>query len=76
LPVARARQLDRNLREDAAGRRTHHQHAVGEHDRFVDVVSHDDERGLSVGPQIEQVILQVDAREGIKRRERLGGTDA
>ena len=71
LAVARARQIDRDLLGDAAGMRPHHHDAVGQHDRLLDVVGDHDQRRLRVGPQVEQVILQVDAGEGIERRERL-----
>ena len=42
-----------------------------EHDRFLDVMGDDDQRRLAVGPEVEQVVLQVDAGEGVERGERL-----
>ena len=71
LAVARPWQIDVDLVEDAAGPRAQHHDPVGEHDGFVDVVGHQDQGRLGVGPQIEQMVLQVGAGKGIERRERL-----
>jgi hypothetical protein len=49
----------------------HYHDPVGEHDRLLDVMGHHHQRRLKVGPQIEEMVLQVGAGEGIKRRERL-----
>src|SRR4051794_8086815 len=38
IAVPRTRQVDRDLLEQASGMRTHHQHAIGQHDRLLDVV--------------------------------------
>ncbi len=38
---------------------------------FLDVVGDDDQRRPEIGPQLEQMVLQIDAREGIERGERL-----
>src|SRR6187551_1852766 len=38
LPVARAGERDVDFGEDASRRRAHHEYAVGEHDRLVDIV--------------------------------------
>src|SRR6185436_10145820 len=44
LAVARAWQIARNLLVDAAWMRPHHDDAIGQHDRLLDVVSHNDQR--------------------------------
>ena len=71
LAVARPRQVDLDLVEDAAGARAHHHDAVGEHDRLVDVMGDQDQGRLGVGPQIEQMVLQIGAGKSIERGERL-----
>ena len=71
LAVAWSRQVDADLIENVAGPRPHDHDAIGQHDRLIDVVRHHDEGRLEIGPQVEQMILQVDAREGAERGERL-----
>ena len=44
LAVARPRQIDRDLVEHPPRTRPHHHHAVGQHDRLVDVVGDHDQR--------------------------------
>ena len=46
--------------------RPHHHDAIGEHDRLVDIMRHHDERRLEIGPQVEKVILQIGAGEGVE----------
>ena len=46
-----------------------HHDAIGENDRLLDVVRHHDQCRLKIGPEIEEVILQVGAGEGIERGE-------
>ena len=68
----RAGAADRSRsRRQPAGARPHHHDAVGERDRLLDVMGDEDQRRLGVRPQIEQMVLQIDAGEGVERRERL-----
>ena len=69
--IARPGEIDANFLEQPAGPRTHHHDAVRQHHRFIDVVSNEDQCRAGVGPQIEEMILQIGAGEGIERRERL-----
>ena len=71
LAVARPRQIDRDLIENSAGSRAHHHDAIGQHDCLIDVMGDQHQSRLGVGPQIEQMILQVGAGESVERRERL-----
>src|SRR5260370_5982936 len=71
LPVARSRQIAGDFLIHAAGMGPHHHDAIGENDRLLDVVRHHDQRRLKIGPELEEMILQVGAGEGIERGERL-----
>src|SRR5215467_3966330 len=71
LAVARARQVAGDLLVDAARQRTHHHDPVGDHYRLLDVMGVHDERRLELGPEIEEMHLQIRSRKRIKRGERL-----
>src|SRR6516162_3574794 len=58
-------------RLDAAGARGHHRHAVGEIDRLLHVVGHEDHGLRRALPDAEQLGLHEAAGLGIERAERL-----
>src|SRR5712672_2959977 len=70
--VARARQVDG---EDPADRRRgsvgHHDDAVGEQHRFVDVVRDHEDRAARGRDDPHQFVLEVRPRQGVERPERL-----
>src|SRR5262245_47246187 len=70
--VARARQRDLPIADDAGGGpRRHDHHAVRERDRLLEIVG-DEQHGLAVGvPQIEQQVAHDLPRLRIERAERL-----
>ena len=49
----------------------HHHHAVGEQDRFVDVVGDADGRDLGARPDLHQHVLQLPAGEAVEHAEGL-----
>jgi hypothetical protein len=61
LAVARARQSGLDFHKHTTGAGAHDDDAIGKHNGFIDVVRDDDERRLEVGPEREQVVLQIDA---------------
>ena len=69
--IARARQRDRNLAFHPAGMRGHHQHAVGEIDRFRDVVGHVDDGLARLAPHLGEQALHGVPGHRIERGERL-----
>src|ERR1700730_374637 len=48
-----------------------HGHPIGEIDRLIDVVGDKENAEIAGCPEIEQELLQIEAREGIQRAERL-----
>jgi hypothetical protein len=80
--VARARQGDREIADDARRRaRRHHDHAVRERDRLLEVVGHE-HHGLAVRrPQVEEQVahdlagLRVEGPEGLVHEQDLGIPD-
>src|SRR5215813_8493599 len=71
LAVTRARQVAGDLLIEAPGPRAHHHDPVGEHDRLLDVVGDHDQGRLELGPEVEEMHLQIGAGKSIERRERL-----
>src|SRR5512145_2708363 len=69
LAPTAAGQLDADLAVDAPGMSAHHQHAVGERDRLLEVVRDEHESAPLRLPQLDQVILKLGAREGVERAE-------
>ena len=67
VAIARTRQVDLDFVGDPAGVRPHHDDAVGKCNRLFHIVGDHDQRRLEFGPQVEQVVLQVDAGEGVER---------
>ena len=70
LAVARTRQIGLYFIEYPARARPHHHDAIGQHHRLVDVVRDQNQRRPRIGPEIEQMVLQIDAGECIERGER------
>src|SRR5262249_34639203 len=70
--VARARQLNLPVADDAGGGpRRHDHHAIGQRDRLLQIVGHEQHR-LAVGvPQIEQQVAHDLPRLRVERAERL-----
>src|SRR6266404_4730267 len=71
LRVAWTRQRHVHVLDNAAWARAHDEHSVGEKNCLVDVVRHEDDRNLELGPQPQQVLLHHGARLRIERAERL-----
>ena len=71
IGAARTRQRHRHVLDDAPGGRAHDQHAVGEEDRLVNVMGDEQDRGLELGPEPQQVLLHHRARLRIERTEGL-----
>src|SRR5262245_6367110 len=69
--IARTREWYRHLGLDPTGMRRHHDHPVGEIDRFRHVVSHIDHGLAGLTPDVGQEPLHGVARERIERRKRL-----
>ena len=69
-PVARPLKIDVDDLRNASRRWLHHHDPVGEQQGFVDVVGDEQQCRPGIGPQVEQVRLQVEARKGIECRER------
>jgi len=65
---ARARQRDRHLEVDDAV--LQHDDAIGEHDRFVDVVGDEQRRETLLLPEPLDQALHADARERVQGAER------
>src|ERR1700676_2903782 len=59
--IARTVQIHRHVGRKAAGARGEHQNAVGEEDRLVDRVGHEQHGGALRRPDIEQLELQAAA---------------
>jgi len=70
-PVARARQADIEDLRHPARVRPHDDDAGGQHKRFLNVVRDEDHRRAVVGPEVEQMVLQFFAGEGVEGGERL-----
>ena len=73
-PVARLRQIDLDLADDAAGIGREHQNAVAHQHRFLDVVRHHQhglDRQPAFAPEIEQVGAQRLRGQHVERRKRL-----
>ncbi len=71
IVCARARQGRREDRLDTAGMRRHHDDAVGQINRFGNIVG-DEQHSLSFAvPELEEFVLLLAARELIERAERL-----
>ena len=70
--VARTFKRHRNDFTDGGGGTVGHQHdAIGEQQRFIDVVG-DHEHGLvRFGAELNQLVLQLHARDDIKKAKRL-----
>jgi hypothetical protein len=66
-----ARQIERDLGEDAAGPRLHDDDAVGERHRLLDIMGDEHQRRLMRRPQGQQMLVQAGAGEGVERGERL-----
>src|SRR5262249_25690553 len=71
VDLTRSRQVvpDRGL--DAAGTRGHHDDAIGEDQRFVDVVGYEDRRLLALLVYADQLFLHHLPRHRVERCERL-----
>ena len=76
--MARVRQMDRNVRLDAARTRAEHGHAIGHEDGFIDIVGHEHHR-LALGlPDAQQQFLHqnpglvVQRTEGLVHEQDLG----
>ena len=69
--MARMRQVDGDIRLDAAGPRRHHDDARGHEDRLLDVVGDEQHRLLAPLPDAEQQFLHQPARLVVERAERL-----
>ena len=67
--VPRPRQVDFDDLLDPAGRGAHHHHPVGEINRFLDVVRHEDHGLLRPLDDIVKVVLDLAARMLVERRE-------
>src|SRR5262245_16189455 len=65
------RQVDRDDVLDAGGPRREHDDAVGEEDRFVDLMGDEQRGGLGAREDLQQFPLQEFARLRVERRERL-----
>ena len=69
--IVALRQVDRHLLDDAAGPRAHHKHAVGERDRFGEIVG-DQQRGLAgARERAREVALENHAGLRVDGRKRL-----
>ena len=71
VEIARARQVDLALDDDAARPRRHHEHAVGEEYRFAQIVGDQHDRDLARRMQVANDAPELFARERIERAERL-----
>ena len=71
VAVARPRIGNLEFGGNAAGARLHHDYAIRQEGRFLHVVRDEDEGEAQRRPQIEQMLMQARAREGIERGERL-----
>jgi hypothetical protein len=71
IELARPRKVDRALRDDAAGPRTHHQHSIGEKDGLAEVMGYEDNRRPARHEDVLQGEPQFLAGECIERCERL-----
>ena len=71
LEIARPRNVDLALDQDAAGPRRHDEHAVGEEHRLAQVVGDEDDGDLARRVQVADHAPQLLARERIERAERL-----
>lgn len=72
VAVARLRQVDPDLADDAAGIGREDQHAVAHEHRFLDVVGdhqHALDRQLAFGPQVEEIGAQGLGGQHVERRE-------
>ena len=69
--IARPRQFDAALDQDAARPRRHHEDAVGEEHRLAQIVRHQDHGDLARRVQVADHAPQLLAGEGIERAERL-----
>jgi len=71
IDPARPWQRDRHLFADAPWTVRHDQDAIGEEERFIDVMGDEDHGGADAGPDIEQELLHHLARLRIEGSERL-----
>ena len=68
--AARARQVDGHVLADPSRAPRHDDHAIAESDGLLDVVGHEEHRGVGRLPQAEQLLLQDDLRLRVDRSER------
>src|SRR5215217_2983561 len=68
---ARARDVDVEDGLDAPGSRAHHDDAIGEEDRLVDLVGDKQHRLAGLVPDLQQLLLHELARLRVERGERL-----
>ncbi|MNT08705.1 hypothetical protein D3C72_1434550 [compost metagenome] len=69
--VARARQVDADVLDDAPRPLGHHEHAVREKDGLRDAVGDEDHRLAHLLPQAQQLDVELVARERVERAEGL-----
>ena len=69
IAVSRPPQIDLDLLKQPPRPRPHHNYAIRQHHGFIDVMRDQDQGRPGVGPDVEQMILQVAPREGIECRE-------
>ncbi len=67
--VPRVLELDPSITAEAAA--VEHEHAVGEHDRLVDVVGHEQHGGSVPAAQLAEQAVHLQPRERVERAERL-----
>src|SRR5690606_24033664 len=69
--VARIGRVDRYLAEDAAGTRRHDDDAAGEEDALEDGVGDEDDGEALVLPELQKVVVELEAGDLVERGERL-----
>ena len=75
---ARTIERDGDYLADTTGVRGHHDHAIGERDRFLDVVGDEQYRFLGLGLHVEEFAVEhlagpgVDAAEGFVHEQEFG----
>src|SRR5216684_8826116 len=69
--IAWGGEIDTDLLGHAARPRREHEDAVGEVDRLGNAVGDENDRGAGGGPDAEQLLVQVIARDLVERAERL-----
>ena len=67
--VARARKVDRQLLDDASRSARHHVDVVGQKDRFLYIVGHEDNGAAEVIEQLQQPFLHLRLRLRVERAE-------